>query len=214
MIAKFIFITFIIIIGLFAHRYYESRDLSIEQGQTTVSGVALSPTSAEVPETVKEKSIKRFDKIIKQALSENSSKYRMEKLATDERAYIEVPNPLSDEPIIFERQAKPYLQGGSSKVIYVPNPLSDTPLEITVNTDPADVNYYALVPNPLSDEPLILARQSGSYSQGDDNNVIQVPNPMSDTPVEFELDTTSTESNHYVEIPHPFSDESIFLDVQ
>jgi len=211
---KALFITLTIVIGLFAHRYYESKDLSIEQNKTKEAGVALSPTSLAITEAVKGKPIERLDKIVKLALSENSSKDRMETSATDECDYVEIPNPLSNESILLECQAKLYSQAGSSEVIYVPNPLSDIPIEINVNTEPADADYYVQVPNPLSDEPLILARQMRSYSQGDDNNVMQIPNPISDTLLEIERDTTSTKSNYYVEIPNPLSDESIILDVQ
>jgi len=211
MAAKVFCITLIIIVGLFSHRYYESKDLSIEQSETKGSGVALLPTSPEKHEAVKEKSMKYVGRIKQHALSENTSKDQMETSATDERVYFVVPNPLSDVPIIIERQAKSSSQVGGSKVIYVPNPLSDIPIEITLKTESTETKYYTYVPDPLSDTPIEIALNTERTEPTETKYYTSVPNPLSDTPIEIELGTHSTESKNFFEIPHPSSSDETFL---
>ena len=197
---KFIFVSLAIIVGLFTFRLYQSDDLSLLQRETMAPEVAQSAetrTISRLPEKSLERDIEALD---------------TELNTTDEASdYIQIPQPLSEEPLTVARQEIPFSQRDTSKVIYVPQPMSDIPLEITVDTNSVEESYYIQIPQPLSDEPLYVARQDTQYSQGEASKVIYVPQPLSNLPLEI---TENTEVNDYIQIPQPLSDEPLILEVQ
>jgi hypothetical protein len=143
------------------------RSLSIPPSELALKAdVVVEEEYIEVPQPLSDEPLLLVRDQIIESQSQDTIKYVTEPqfgtpvaitVNTEVNDYVEIPQPLSDEPLYMARQEIPSSQGDSTEIIYLPQPLSDTPLEITVNTE---ANNYIQIPQPLSDEPLYFERQN------------------------------------------------------